>query len=113
MKNQFNILPLADREQNKKVQSILEKKYDSANNKKVTLNERFAVNEKGYFLHATKSYRNLGDPAIFYKIDDRNLVSKKDFIESYLAKASQTLFSSKTEEDKENVRGTVKNTNNN
>ena len=40
---QYQIIPLADREHNNKVASLLENKYKTAIQKRVTLNERFGV----------------------------------------------------------------------
>ncbi|EFO98538.1 hypothetical protein CRE_20210 [Caenorhabditis remanei] len=101
---QYQIIPLADREHNNKVASLLETKYKTAIQKRVTLNERFGVLEKGYALQATDPNVTKKGADVFFVVHDKNLISKKEFIENYVAKNPNTRAQEvEVEEDKENA----------
>ncbi|CAP35482.1 Protein CBG17949 [Caenorhabditis briggsae] len=100
---QYEILSLVEGEKNNKVVSILENKYKSPA-KRVTLNERFGVLEKGYMLHATEPTETKNAADVYLFVHEKNLISKKEFIQNYLAKNPIVdLSEENVEEDKENV----------
>uniref|UniRef100_A0A8R1ERQ1 Uncharacterized protein n=1 Tax=Caenorhabditis japonica TaxID=281687 RepID=A0A8R1ERQ1_CAEJA len=102
---QYQVVALNGRQHNQKIEAILEAKYEEACSKKITLNERFGVNEKGYTLQAGSAVSESTDQSsksqVFLTVHERNLISKKNFIENYLAKHPTTEVAE--EEDKENA----------
>uniref|UniRef100_A0A1I7TEK6 DUF2129 domain-containing protein n=1 Tax=Caenorhabditis tropicalis TaxID=1561998 RepID=A0A1I7TEK6_9PELO len=106
---QYNIFPLANHEHSNKVASILENKYKNPTSKRVTLNERFGILEKGYVLQADKTSEEKQSSDVFLVVHDRNLVSKHEFIKNYLTKNPVVAVETIVEEDKENAP-TEKNT---
>lgn len=99
----YQIVPLEGGEHSNKVESILKKKYENTT-KRVTLNERFGVLEKGYMLHAAEPTEQDKVTNVFLVVHDKNLISKKEFIGNYLAKNPivEPSKNDEVEEDKEN-----------
>ncbi|CAL2037367.1 unnamed protein product [Caenorhabditis brenneri] len=101
---QYRIAELPKGDHSNKVASILKNKYEHPSKKRITLNERFGVLEKGYCLEADEPTHIEKDSDVFLVVYDRNLISKKEFIENYLAKNPAAQKAEEVvEEDKENA----------
>lgn len=101
---QYRVAQLPNGEHSNKVASVLKKKYETLSEKRVTLNERFGLLEKGYFLQAEVPVHAKNDSNVSLIVYDRNLISKKEFIETYLVKNPIAEKQEEVvEEDKENA----------